>query len=313
MAMAFAGSLLSTHTSALSEDGSESTALLIEHITGDAQSTPVTRAFLLLKLADGFLLSARRHELEPNLRRKTSMRPLKSSEITTLSIAWLDQLSSQSRKFRSNTSTYPYSTDQLMGAEDAIKSSLAELDKTTDQPAKIYLYFIAARLYQEMGNSRGMKDCDEIVKTACESCERSSEINEDEIKATTSIFNAMANQLIFVQIPLFEPPKREVAQPPLKNFTQAEYSDCKKLKLRSVAIADRLSSSSVVRRRVHRDLSLWYQRLGKYELAEKEKQILFELVGNDDDGVLYPKMVGCGHVVWWDPSAGKHGFGCGMG
>jgi hypothetical protein len=49
------------------------------------------------------------------------------------------------------------------------------------------------------------------------------------------------------------------------------------------------------------------------ELAEKEKQILFELVGLHDDTILFPRSVGCGHVVWWEKEPNIFAVECGMG
>jgi hypothetical protein len=78
-------------------------------------------------------------------------------------------------------------------------------------------------------------------------------------------------------------------------------------------MADRLTAKTDTRRRIHRDLSLWYMQLGKVEKAEQQKQILFELVGRADDKLLYPAQVGCGGVVWWGDES-KMLFGaCGMG
>jgi hypothetical protein len=75
---------------------------------------------------------------------------------------------------------------------------------------------------------------------------------------------------------------------------------------------DRLDAKHLVRWMAHRDLVLWYRELGKLDLAEKQKQILFELVGLNDDRILYPKKRRMGRLVWWLLTAMSMGCACGM-
>jgi hypothetical protein len=54
-------------------------------------------------------------------------------------------------------------------------------------------------------------------------------------------------------------------------------------------------------------------QMGKPELAERQKQVLFELVGVNDDSILYPQSIMCGQVAWWHPEKVEVGGACGMG
>jgi hypothetical protein len=99
----------------------------------------------------------------------------------------------------------------------------------------------------------------------------------------------------------------------LASFAEKDLYESEKLKLRAAAMADRLNSKSDIRRKAHRDLSLWYSRIGKIEVAEREKQILFELVGCKKDSILYPQSGMCGHLVWWNPEPVSFAERCGMG
>jgi hypothetical protein len=124
----------------------------------------------------------------------------------------------------------------------------------------------------------------------------------------------MAYSLIPVNIPNLNPHDSIAGrQTPLEPFTEKDFKESEKLKLRAVAMADRLDSKNHLRRKAHRDLALWYMQLGKNQLAQKEKQTLFELVGCEDDSILYPQAAGCGHVVWWKKERNIVTMGCGMG
>jgi hypothetical protein len=68
-----------------------------------------------------------------------------------------------------------------------------------------------------------------------------------------------------------------------------EFEESQRLRLRAIKMIDRLDAKHLVRWMAHRDLVLWYRELGKLDLAEKQQQIHFELVGLNDDRILYPK------------------------
>lgn len=124
----------------------------------------------------------------------------------------------------------------------------------------------------------------------------------------------MANGFIPVQIPDLNPDLNPFErQESVGPFTEEEFKKSEKLRLRAVAIADKLSKEEHVRRKAHRDLALWYMKLGKKEQGEKEKQILFEMVDCKDDIILYAQPEACGHVVWWKKQKYESGLACGMG
>ncbi|MFX5952806.1 hypothetical protein ABTE58_19195, partial [Acinetobacter baumannii] len=73
-------------------------------------------------------------------------------------------------------------------------------------------------------------------------------------------------------------------------------------------LLDRFPEHDDARRRVHRELALWYEATGKTEKSQREKQKLFALVGWEDDELLYPRSESCGHLVWWQKSEVSHGL-----
>ncbi|MFX8414279.1 hypothetical protein ABTL42_19300, partial [Acinetobacter baumannii] len=79
-------------------------------------------------------------------------------------------------------------------------------------------------------------------------------------------------------------------------FTNDQFLESEKLRLRGLALLDRLDAKNQTRWRGHRDMVIWYRLLGKFGLAEKEKLTLFQLVGIWDDEILYPRGGVCGHL-----------------
>jgi hypothetical protein len=120
--------------------------------------------------------------------------------------------------------------------------------------------------------------------------------------------NSEAYGLISIVIPDIKPTSTQA-----KSFTEEVFDTSEKLKLRAVAMTDRLDATNHLRRKAHRDLSLWYSQLGKTELAEKEKQTLLELVGTKDESILYPYVQMCGHLVWWRDPRSHDMMACGQG
>jgi hypothetical protein len=168
------------------------------------------------------------------------------------------------------------------------------------------LYSIASQLFQRTGNAFEARRCNSIVDDAIQSCEGHL-FDEGDIKAAASILNSRAYGFIPVEI------SEQFRAVNTVNFTVKEFKESEKLKLRAVAMADRLNETSDLRRRAHRDLSLWYTALGKADKASREKEVLFKLVGVHDDKILYPKAIGCGQLVWWVAEASPMGALCGMG
>jgi hypothetical protein len=206
--------------------------------------------------------------------------------------------------------------ENLVLANVSIQQALAMMDDIHAPFTKLNMYFIASRLFQKIGNVGEMEKCNGVLEKTFQSYEASSPVNEDEIKAASGVLNSMSYGLIPLRIPdrAPSPASSQTQTPtPITSFNDKDFQASEKLKLRAVAMADRLESSNHVRRKAHRDLSLWYKQLGKDKLADKEKQVLFELVGINDDSILYPYSPGCADLVWWKKDDKQFGYDCGMG
>jgi hypothetical protein len=323
LALAFAGGLQNTHLPSFCDNVSESSDLVVNQIANCAQATPEIRANWLLRLASSYLAGEDRISLDGQYRAMANAPEAsffrRNSTMEKDYVRWANTASLAEHVANhgpvatkgANSSSPPISKENLFLAGTAVQKALTQLDQTTDKFAKLNMYFIASRLFQKMGNAKNFQKCNTVLANAFESCEGKSQIDEILIKASSSVLNSMAYGLIPIEIPDARPPLETPVH--VASFAEKDLLESEKLKLRAVAMTDRLSASNDVRRRAHRDLSLWYSRIGKIEVAEREKQILFELVGCKKDSILYPQSGMCGHLVWWNPEPVSFAGDCGMG
>ena len=333
LAMVFAGGMLNSQLPALSETESkaegrtESTDSVEQEITNNIDLPPAIRAFILLRFASDYLTNSNRSYVEAKFARMANDRSLNwifrdPKRAEGIFVAWAEQLASERHCINHDVSAEteakppPQSTgvENSALADAAIRKALKQLDNSSETFAKLNIYFIASQLFQKSGNTAGMQECNNVLEEAFKSCEVKASADEAQIKALSSILNSMAYGFIPIHIwdlDLKEKPWER--QNEVKPLTEKEFRESKKFKLKSIALVDKLPPDSHVRRKAHRDLVLWYIQLGKNEMAEEEKQVLFELVGTKDDSILYPQQGTCGHLVWWVREGRAGGPFCGMG
>jgi len=278
LALAFAGGMLNSQATALSQNGAAATTSIIQQIASDNELRPEARVFYLLQLADRYLHDGDRAKVEAvyaqieaspgrmrilDRRRGMMLEVLADSVSTPL----------QSVKTESNAKK----TDENAAlADTAVQKALLQLDLVDDNFARFNTYYIASRLFEKTGNVDAMKKCNQLLDELFQSCQSDSPIDQDRIKTATSILNSMAYGFIPVRIP----DQSYFVPPTIKPFTEQDFEESEKLKRRAIALVDRLDPTEHLRRKEHRDLTLWYMQLGKTEQAEREKQILFELPGS---------------------------------
>ncbi len=321
LAIAFAGSMLNSQLPALSENKIPSTDSVIQGIENNTRITPELRAFYLLALAGTYLDGDNRTVVEKLFRDYASERG--SMQLTEkMIVSWTDRVSlrdwNQGTNAKKNATEflYPIADENSVLAELAIQKALIQVDKIPDRYVKLNLHYIASRLFQKLGVINQAQKYNNILEDSFKSCEGGSPVNEEEIRTASSILNSMANGLLPFPIPDQMP--MPIDNPWLRqkigsSFTETDFKESEKLRLRAVKMADRLPTTNHVRRKAHRDLAVWYMQLGKVAMGEKEKQILFELVGCNDDSILYPQSVGCGTLVWWKVEKQTGSELCGMG
>ncbi|HIA55776.1 MAG TPA: hypothetical protein EYN91_27440 [Candidatus Melainabacteria bacterium] len=307
LSILFASGIVNSQLPAASEN-SASTDSAIQQLATNPQMKPEVRAYYLLRLASCYLTDTPKRVVEGQF---TNVR---SNDWTfSTSEKWVKLLTAFEETSRTQ-SIEAKNDDYRTLADVAIQKAMNELGKSSDAVPKLHMYLIASNLCQKIGNKEGELKCKKILEATIEASERNASTDEDQLIAVSSILTSMANNIIPVRIPDLDPKKNPWAQEPrVKQFTEKEFAESEKLKRRSVALADRLSPDSHERRKAHRDFALWYSALRKPQLAEKEKQILFKLVGSNDDDVLYARPAGCGHVTWWQKPKQVGIMGCGMG
>ncbi|MCA9805218.1 MAG: hypothetical protein KC777_24785 [Cyanobacteria bacterium HKST-UBA02] len=326
LAVAFAGGLLNCQLPALAEPGGEPADAVIQKFANSTQGTPEVRAFWMLKLAAAYLGASSKSEVDArygriagDLGRYRSYMAVRSNRLDMF--CWAEEVSSgrfyadegTGRTVEAKPDMKTFAKEKSDLAHEAIRTALGQLEKTSDPVVRLNLYYIASRLLDRLGDAAGSKKCDRVIEEALRLCEGDKPANEKQIAAAVSVLDVMAYGIVSVHIPDFKPQRSLPGQEQGEVFSDKSFKDSERLKLRAIAMADRLSVDSHVRRKAHRDLALWYARLGKTQSAEKEKQILFKLVGSDSDNILYPQSGGCGHVVWWQAKPMEKVIACGMG
>lgn len=325
LAVVFAGSMLNAHVPAACANIAAPVDRRVEHIENPHLS-PEVRAYYLLKLAECYLNGTPDSDLDASflvidntsttnwLLRKPSRGP-SLLELFARRASGEPRLPWDSGRIQLPTVDQPTPVSHNLDvANAALEKALAQMSSASTFSATLPMYFIASKLYLRAGNSSGEKKCQQQLKRALASCEKpSSYIDEQGISAAVYVADLMANQILRVRIP--EQPLSDLQlrqQMEGNEFTESAFRACEKLKKQGVSIADQLPADNHIRRLAHRNLALWYKQLGREEQAESEKQILYKLVGINDERILYPQTHGCGTLVWWTTEQGM-GALCGMG
>ncbi|MDR3615997.1 MAG: hypothetical protein P4L53_20740 [Candidatus Obscuribacterales bacterium] len=330
--------MLGSPLPALAQSADEPRDALIRRLVSKAEVPPEVRAYYFLLLANHYLKAS------DNTSAEFIIQPLANPKYTSdlfirpnddrgrdRMISSLNNIARDTHNVTANVA--PSSVSRNDGndalANEAMKSALSEINKSSDQHATLILHFIVYQLYQQMGNKTETKTYSSLLEQDIRACEAAPEANEKLITAASMALNAMAygwipfnpsnlpELRIQMSRKLMAPQLSTSPQsvPAIKNFTftEKEFQQSEKLKLRAAVLADRLPAKNNLRRMNHRDLAIWYAELGKTELADKQKQALFELVGVKDERILYPQPGACGSFVWWTIKPPQFGGGCGMG
>ena len=302
------GGTLNASVPALCENKAAAKNILFNQIMTDATSTPDSRAYYLLRLANGYLESADETTVERLYERmgKNQSRGWQSTKDQSL-VWWLETVAT-------GVSIKTTSSRNLALATISIKQALKELEHSSDKSLKLNLYFAASRLLKAMGNESEFQKCQLVLTNAYKACDGAGPPDVEQVKGASSVLNLMAYGLIPFDLPDTGPHTRQ--PPALSSLTEEKFLNAEQLRLRALAFTDRLSPANHVRRKAHRDMVLWYADLQKLDKSEKQKQILFKLVGIKDNSILHPQYETCStQPIWWEAPK-KVGNGmrfCGMG
>ena len=309
LAIMFAAGMTDSQIQALATQPVDEQVSVMQSIAGNRAMQPEVRAYYLLQLAKGYLQLADIKATQDRFRFAGSA--------TRLSRRWDDSLVAlaeavYSKQLAASSDSSKTSAENIALANEAIENSITQLEKSPNKFETLLLYFTASSLSKQAGDRVQATRFDLVLSSAIKCCEQLPFPDEQEVRGVTTILNIKANRIIPVRIPeRFEFGRRAINGE--CSFKTDDYLASEKLKLQAAALADRLPATTDLRRRVHRDLTLWYELLGKTDKSEEQKQILFELVGSNNDRILYPQNASCGHLIWWQEKPVVSGEMCGMG
>lgn len=198
-----------------------------------------------------------------------------------------------------------FSPSQREVAELALEEA-AKLAKRSTLKYALPLSMSITSVFKLLGDSEAAHDCSVLTEELVERCEREKTSSADEVRAAAAVLNSNAD-------PVSGSGSFAVGATHFYKASNTEFQKSRSLRLRAAALLDRLPATDHERRMAHRNLALMYMVQGESELADKEKMILFELVGIADDSILNPQSAGCGHVIWWRSTRVSTGSACGMG
>ncbi|HEY9774803.1 MAG TPA: hypothetical protein V6C81_13660 [Planktothrix sp.] len=290
----------------------------IQAILDHKKAMPELRAYCLLKLASCYL---DHDEAAANEQSETksidTAKWIVYEHWDRLLSPWADDVARSTQEVCFSTHSHakvearPNHEHFVMLADAAINEAIKQLELSTHNYIPLILYFIASRLSCTAGNFVAAKNCDDVLEKAIHTCEKDMSADRDSTDAVVSFLNAQAYGIIPLKIRDFE--SHEYSDSEVPPYTEEEFKECEKIKLRIVKMVEQLDKSNHLRRKTHRDLVLWYKQLGMSEQSEQQKQILFDLVGCSDDSILYAQSVGCGSLTWWRKEKLTMDIRCGMG
>lgn len=207
----------------------------------------------------------------------------------------------------------PPTKDQLRSADHATQLAVKLLKEAPDSSTKLQMYFVASLLFKRIGNAQAATGCDDCIEQSVKNCEDDLGSSPEAVTEAVSVLNSMAYRLAPVPIPRDRYTRFSIERKDLgPSITEDAARKSENLRLRAMKLADRLPPDNHVRRMVHRDLVFFYKHFDRQNLADEQKQILFQLVGVSDDRILFPLSELCGQAVWWKQT-GQIAALCGRG
>lgn len=307
LAIAFASGLIAPLQPAIARESIQYKTA-VEQFATSTMNSPEQRAYQLLLLAMRCLDGADCASLEAEFDGRAAEKgpPWAEESLERFIIILAEQQASKAKA--GVTRIRP---DENILANSAIKEALIQVGKSKLFYPKLSFTFLAACLYHRLGNAIGEQECNRLLDTAVREAETASSLSAAQARATLALQDFRAFAIIPLNIP--NHPRFQLEEPSIGKPTAADFKAAEKIKLQGVAIADKLPATEHVRRKAHRDLALWYEGLGRRQLAEREKLTLYKLVGFQDEKVLTPQIVGCGNLVWWQKEPLSMTYDCGRG
>lgn len=329
LALAFAGGTLQIPLSVAAENvKTASSDSVIERLDADSKISPELRAYYFLSYANSLLDGVQKEDVlnSEDLARREFLRIHTTSMYTEWrrEITILTDFAARDFKYQGQPTAIKVPAENTKLATSLIQAAIDNLSHCTDEISKLKLQFAASRLLKKTGDIDASSQINTTVWKTIKSCEEGNEKPDAvRILAAYELLNTLANAKVSIQIPDTVRPKQPEgtvnankillsAQSKLV-FDEKDVKESEALKKKAIKIIDQLDKNDHTRRKAHRDLVLWYGALGKEVEADKEKQVLFDLVGIHDDRILFPCQGPCPGAVWWVVEMSENAYSCGRG
>lgn len=202
--------------------------------------------------------------------------------------------------------------------EALLKQAWKELTAVRDPYTESASHYVeVVRQYSEIGNTKEKQKCEEYLLSLCTRVERASNPTRKQVDWVAAVLNTLAyiemphgnlrptNQLVSQLVEEMKysknvPPVSTVEGPkakPSKVITSDQKAEM--LRLRAVALTDRLRDDQKAQIEAHRNMALWYFYVNQKTKATAQIKVSSKLIGSDEPFLLFPVPPPC--------------LGCGMG
>lgn len=294
----------------------ESVSQIVERIVQNDSLSPATRTYHLLNLAGSLLRGGNYDEVIKSFSQHSRAVSFNLSPRMALMFkrSWVSQANQAAKLALSPGANKPdLPAENLALAREALSKALPLIKESRDLFFRLNMYLIASGRFRELGDIENAEKCDDAIQTYIRVCELDPAAHADQLEAAASVLDSEA--WAYVQVPISDrrpySNKESTIEP--QACSDESFEKAQKLRLRALALLDKLGPESHLRKKAHRDMALWYQALGKTELAQAQKEILFDMVGIHSEEILYPQILGCGHLLWWTNVKPAIQGACGMG
>lgn len=307
LALTIATAILNSSPEAIASEKNAPTKSLsasISDFAADKQMAPEYRAQQLIGFASHLLRGESSAYVENMLSRKKASRSGTSLDEGSNSLIGWSRSTSQYVKAGSMMNSKL--TDEQKALAELATAEATKLAAVSQLKHALPLEFAIASLLKRLDKPDELESCNGRIEKLVTRCEKEKKLDPAEIKAAAAVLNYGAGSAEAASL-------GDDGSKTFSKMTEVKFRENESRRRRAIALLDKLPSSDHDRRMAHRNLVMMYRAQGDTDAAEKEKQVLFQLVGITDDSILKPTRAGCGHVVWWRTHTVDLGFDCGMG
>jgi tetratricopeptide (TPR) repeat protein len=304
IALLFASNAIGTLQPAFGIEGLRDAQIRVEEAKKYSDMNPSDYADALFNLAQLYYRNGRVSEAEKvfndtlNLRRTSILNtaPAKTAEFL---LSWARCIAAETKGEGAVT------REEKQKINELAFGVLEEIDKTNNFSERSKVYLAARELFAFTKSEDGLSKTKETLLSMCQACESDKQAKYSEIVCAAVTFNIFAREALYCWIPTEIPanliPKTEANG----DFSEAKFNESEAFRLRATALLDRLGSNDEHRIRAHKELICFYLSFHKEGSAQKQREILNDLMRTTYPYPPPQTRRGCGSLA--------SGRFCGMG